>query len=127
VAALALVIAVVLGASGRHECAAEAAFAPRRAADGHVVNAYSVALENHGRGPVSVALSVRAAPADVTVRPAVVELGPGERRQVRLVVSARGLARAGRVEGELLGEVRSGSLVLERQSQPLTILVPEGD
>ncbi len=126
VAALALLVAVVAGRAVVDMSAlAEAAFPPRRAADGHVVSAYSVALENRGRGPVTVALSVRAAPADVTVRPAVVELGPGERRQIRLVVSARGLARAGRVEGELLGEVRRGGEVLERRSQALSIVVPE--
>ncbi|HSD19793.1 MAG TPA: 4Fe-4S dicluster domain-containing protein [Anaeromyxobacter sp.] len=126
VAALALVVAVVAGrAVVDMNALAEAGFPARRAADGHVVNAYSVALENRDRAPVTIALSVSAAPADVSVRPAVVELGPGERRQIRLVVSARGLARAGRVEGELLGEVRRGGEVLERRRQALSIVVPE--
>ena len=52
------------------------------------------------------------------------ELGPGERRQVRLVVSARGLERAGRVPGELVGEVRRDGEV-ERRSQALSLVVPE--
>jgi hypothetical protein len=104
---------------------AEAAFVPRRAADGRVVNVFSVALENRGRGPVTVALSLRAAAAEVTARPDRMELGPGERRQVRLVVSARGLERAGRVPGELVGEVRRDGEVVERRSQALSLVVPE--
>jgi cytochrome c oxidase accessory protein FixG len=126
VAALALVVAVVAGrAIVDMNALAEASFTPRRAADGRVVNAYSVALENRGRDALSIALSVRAAPADVTVRPALVELGPGERRQLRLVVAARGLGRAGRVDGELVGEVRRGGEVVERRGQALAIVVPE--
>ena len=125
-AALVLVVAVVAGrAAIDMNALAEAAFVPRRAADGRVVNVFSVALENRGRGPVTVALSVRAAAADVIARPDRMELGPGERRQVRLVVSARGLERAGRVPGELVGEVRRDGEVVERRSQALSLVVPE--
>ena len=61
----------------------------------------------------------------MTARPDRMELGPGERRQVRLVVSARGLERAGRVPGELVGEVRRDGEVVERRSQALSLVVPE--
>ncbi|WP_242343878.1 4Fe-4S dicluster domain-containing protein [Anaeromyxobacter terrae] len=125
-AALALLVSVVAGrALVDMNALAEAAFTPRRAADGQVVNAFSVALENHGRAPVTVRLALRAGGADVTVRPDVVELGPGARRQVRLVAAARGLDRAGRVTAELVGEVRRGGAVLERRSQEVSIVVPE--
>ena len=51
-AALVLVVAVVAGrAVIDMNALAEAAFVPRRAADGRVVNVFSVALENRGRGP----------------------------------------------------------------------------
>lgn len=125
-AALVLVVAVIAGrAVIDMNALAEAAFVPRRAADGRVVNVFSVALENRGRGPVTVALSLRAAAAEVTARPDRMELGPGERRQVRLVVSARGLERAGRFPGELVGEVRRDGEVVERRSQALSLVVPE--
>ncbi|HEY6004116.1 MAG TPA: 4Fe-4S dicluster domain-containing protein, partial [Anaeromyxobacter sp.] len=43
----------------------EFGFTPRRMPDGRAVNAYSVALENHARAPVTVALALRAPGADV--------------------------------------------------------------
>jgi hypothetical protein len=103
----------------------EDAFAPRRAADGHVVNAFSVALENHGRLPVTVDLAVRAGVAEVAVRPAAVSLGAGERRQVRLVASARGPLAPGRVRAELVGEARAGGDLVERRTQAVSLVVPE--
>ncbi|ABS25430.1 4Fe-4S dicluster domain-containing protein [Anaeromyxobacter sp. Fw109-5] len=125
-AALAVLVAVVAGrAVVDVNALAEPAFAPRRASDGRVVNAYSVALENHGRAPVTVGLALRAGAALVAVRPEVVELGAGERRQVRLVATAQGLDAPGRVAGELVAEVRRGDDVLERRAQELSMVVPE--
>jgi cytochrome c oxidase accessory protein FixG len=124
-AALVLVLAVV---AGRHALdvvvMSDAIFAPRRAADGAAVNAYSVALENRGRAPITVGLAVTAEGAEISVRPEQVALGPGERRQVRLVASARGLA-PGRVTAELVGEARAGEAVLERRVQPVSLVTPE--
>jgi polyferredoxin len=102
----------------------EYGFAPRRAPDGRAVNAYSVALENHARAPVTVALALRAPGAEVAVRPERVSLGPGERRQVRVVAMAGGLG-PGRVRGELsAGVTRDGALV-ETRRQEVALVVPE--
>jgi cytochrome c oxidase accessory protein FixG len=102
---------------------ADPAFGARHAADGRAVNAYSVALENHARQPVSVALAVRAAGAEVQVRPDSVALGALERRQVRLVASARGAA-PGRSPAELVAEARRGGAVVARQSERISLVVP---
>ena len=102
----------------------DARFAPRRTAEGQALNAYSVALENHGRAPVTVALELRAPGGEVAVRPERVSLGGGERRQVRLLATAGGLA-PGRVQGELSAEVTRGGAVLERRSQRVALVVPE--
>jgi hypothetical protein len=88
-----------------------------------VVNAYTVALENHGRAPVTVALALRADGAEVEVRPDRVPLGAGERRQVRVVASARGLA-AGRAQGELSAEASRGGEVVARRSQRIPLEIP---
>jgi hypothetical protein len=102
----------------------EFGFSPRRTPDGRAVNAYSVALENHARAPITVTLALRAPGADVALRPDRVALGPGERRQVRLVATAGGLA-PGRVQGELSADVARGGAVVERRSQRLALVVPE--
>jgi cytochrome c oxidase accessory protein FixG len=126
-ASAALLVAVVVARSLLDLSAVpEAAFRPRRAADGRVVNAYSVALENHGRVPVTVALALalRAAAGEVEVRPKVVDLGPGERRQVRVVASARGLP-PGQSAAQLSAEARRGDEVVARRTQPVPIFAPE--
>jgi len=125
-ASAALLVAVVLARSLLDLSAVpEAAFRPRRAADGRVVNAYSVALENHGRAPVKVALALRAGTGEVQVevRPQLVDLGPGERRQVRVVASARGLP-PGQNAAQLSAEARRGDAVVARSMQPVPIFVP---
>jgi cytochrome c oxidase accessory protein FixG len=124
--ALAMLLAVLVGRSvlGMN-AVAEDAFRPRRAPDGRVVNAYSVALENRGREPLTVALALAAGGAEVALRPASVELGPGERRQVRLVASARGLEAPGRVPAELSGEARAAGGVVARRSQRVPLVAPE--
>jgi cytochrome c oxidase accessory protein FixG len=125
-AAVAMLVAVVAGRAVLDMNAVpEDAFAPRRAADGHVLNAFSVALENHGRRPLTVDLAVRAASADVSVRPGSVSLAAGERRQVRLVASARGSLAPGRVRAELVGEARAGGDLVERRTQAVSLVVPE--
>jgi hypothetical protein len=122
--AAALLVAVVAARSLLDLSAVpEEAFRPRRTADGRVVNAYSVALENRGRDPVTVALAVRAAGAEVQVRPERVPLGPGERRQVRVVASARGLG-PGRAPVELSAEASRGEAIVARRAQRVPMFVP---
>jgi cytochrome c oxidase accessory protein FixG len=101
----------------------ELGFAPRRTPDGLAVNAYSVALENHGRAPVTVALALAASGGAVAVRPEAVPLGAGERRQVRVLASARGLP-PGEAEARLTAEARRGDEVVARRTQPVPFLVP---
>jgi cytochrome c oxidase accessory protein FixG len=101
----------------------ELGFAPRRTPDGAAVNAYSVALENHGRTPVAVALSLAAPGGTATLRPETVTLGAGERRQVRVLASARGLS-PGEATGELTAVARSGAEVVSRRSQPVPLAIP---
>jgi cytochrome c oxidase accessory protein FixG len=106
----------------------EAAFSPRRTPDGRVLNAYTVSLENRGRGPVEVGLSLRpeaGAAGEVALRPDRVELAAGERRQVRLLATARGLP-PGRAPAALELEVRAGGAVVERTRAALPLVAPEG-
>jgi cytochrome c oxidase accessory protein FixG len=102
----------------------ELAVRPRRTADGRVLNAYSVALGNRGREPLTVTLAVAAPGAEVSVRPERVELGPGERRQVRLVTAARGLA-PGVLRAELSAEARRAGAPAERRTQAIALVAPE--
>jgi cytochrome c oxidase accessory protein FixG len=125
-ASLALLVAVVAGRTLLDVNAmAEAAFAPRRGEDGRVVNAYQVSLANHGRGPLSVALELRAPGAETVLRPAAVSLAPGERRQVRVVASTRGLESPGRVPAELVAVAEAAPGRARRQVAPVSIVVPE--
>jgi cytochrome c oxidase accessory protein FixG len=105
---------------------AEPVFRARRTADGRVLNAYSVALENHGRRPVTVRLALRPERerGAVTLRPDVVELAAGERRQVRLLATARALP-PGRLDAALEAEVHAGGSVVERREAALSLVVPE--
>ncbi len=102
----------------------EASFAPRRTPDGKVLNAYSVALENHGRSPVTVALALEAPGVEIAVRPEVVALAAGERRQLRVVASARGLG-PGRVQAVLSANARSSGGAIERRAERVAIVAPE--
>lgn len=103
-----------------------AAFAPRRAADGAVVTAFELALDNRGDAAVSVALAARpeAGGGEVTVRPASVALAAREARQVRLLATARGLA-PGAARVALTLEIREGDRVVERRATELSISPPE--
>ena len=64
------------------------AFTPRRAASGQAVNAFQLALENRSRSAMEVRLGLEVADIVFDVRPAVVQLLPGEHR--RLTVVAEG-------------------------------------
>jgi cytochrome c oxidase accessory protein FixG len=124
-ACAALLVAVVAGRSlVELVVVADDAFATRRAPDGKVLAAYGVALENHGRGPVEVALAVALPGAQVTVRPERIALGPGEHRQVRVLATARGLA-AGRADGTLVAETRAADGTTERRTERIVIAAPE--
>jgi cytochrome c oxidase accessory protein FixG len=98
-------------------------YRPRRGADGRVVNAYSVALENHARAPVTVALALEASRAQIQVRPERVELASLERRQVRVVASAVGLD-PGRSTVQLRAEARRNGEVIARREHRVPILAP---
>jgi polyferredoxin len=98
-------------------------FAPRRTPDGAAVSAYSVALENHGRAPVTVALSLSAPGGAVAVRPEAVSLAAGERRQVRVLASSRGLP-PGDSTATLTAVARRGPEVVSRRTQPVRLVVP---
>jgi cytochrome c oxidase accessory protein FixG len=126
VASIALLAAVVAGRELLDLSAVpELGFAPRRTPDGAAVNAFSVALENHGRVPVTVALSLAAPGARATLRPETVPLGGGERRQVRVVASVRGLP-PGRAQAVLGAQARHGGEVLAFEEERVPIVVPGG-
>ncbi|HEX9242035.1 MAG TPA: 4Fe-4S dicluster domain-containing protein [Anaeromyxobacter sp.] len=103
----------------------ELGFAPRRTPEGAAVNAFSVALENHGRAPVTVALSLAAPGARASLRPESVPLAGGERRQVRVLASVQGLP-AGRAQAVLGAEARRGAEVLARAEERIPFVVPGG-
>ena len=74
------------------EAMADPSFVPRRVADGRAIDAYAVAVENRSRAPMRVALAITADGRPLELRPDLLELAPGERRQVRVVATARDLA-----------------------------------
>ncbi|MFT3917127.1 MAG: 4Fe-4S binding protein [Anaeromyxobacteraceae bacterium] len=103
---------------------ADAAFRTRRAADGRVLAAYSVALENRGRAAADVSLAMAAGGEALELHPATLSLAAGERRQFRVVATARTLA-PGLAHGELVAEARwSDAHPPERRSRPLAITTP---
>lgn len=126
VATAALLAAVVAGRALLDVSAIpDAGFLPRAGADGSAVNAYSVGIENHGREPVTVSLGLAAPGGDVTIRPDRIDLASGERRQVRLVATARGFP-PGRVQASLSAEARAGEAIVDRRTERIPIVVPEG-
>ena len=64
--------------------------------------------------------------ASLEVAPAAIALSPGERRQVRVVATARGLP-PGVQAGELVAEARRAgeTLAFERTRRSLALVVPE--
>jgi polyferredoxin len=70
---------------------ASAAVAPSLSPDGSARNVFDVALENRAHQGVAVRLALALPPGvEGTLRPDAVELGPGEHKRVRVVVTARG-------------------------------------
>jgi cytochrome c oxidase accessory protein FixG len=109
----------------------DAATSPRRAADGRIVNAFVLVLENRARFGVEVALSLQATGAsETTLRPDRVPLAPGELRRLRLVASARGLEGAGAIPATLTAAVSGAAdsaagAPAARSFTPLSLVVPE--
>ncbi len=123
--AAALLVAVVAGRALLDlGVVSDDAFPTRRARDGKVLAAWGVALENHARVPVEVGLGVSVPGAEVSVRPERVALAAGERRHVRVLATARGLA-AGRADGTLVAEARVAGGRTERRTERVVIAVPE--
>lgn len=136
-AALALAAGVVLSGAllagvvaGRGPVELEAAPDPRvrarRAAGGEAVNVFLVRLESRRRGPVEVRLAMEpgAAGGALAISPAQVALAPGERRQVRVRVTAGGLP-PGRARVRIVGEVRAGERPLGREDVEVSLVIPE--
>jgi polyferredoxin len=99
-------------------------FAARRAPTGEVWNGYTLALENRGRTPLALSLSVEAAGLAVSLRPDLVMLAPGEHQRVRVLAAIRGLAAG---EGPRRGEVvvRAAGEGAPSARRPLTLASPE--
>jgi len=89
-------------------------FVPRLGPDGRVVNAYEVALENRGRGPVHLVLALSPERGEASVSPARVDLAAGEHRRVLLVASATGLGPGPVVQAELTATGPGGDSVRAR-------------
>jgi cytochrome c oxidase accessory protein FixG len=106
---------------------ADPAFVPRRAADGRVVNAFALVLENRGRQPrdVRLAVALPGTGAVASVRPEQVTLAPGEIRRLRAIVTAEGGALHGPNAAALVAEVGADGGHPERVSSTLTFVAPE--
>ncbi len=119
----ALLASVIAGRSalelGAHP---EGAFTARRGEDGRIVNAFTVELENRTRGPVAVSLRLEG-PGELEFRPDRFSLGPGERRHVRALASARGLP-PGRMRARLVGEARDDGRLLATEAAEVSIVIP---
>ena len=72
-----------------------------------------------------VALGLECDPAArLALHPDRASLGPGERRSMRVLASARGLG-AGRTRVRLVGEIRAGERLLGREVAELSMVIPE--
>jgi polyferredoxin len=108
-ASLALTVVVAVERSPLELTVTSTGDPPRRLPGGETYQAIGVALENRGRTPLVLALSVTAPGVTARLRPDALTLGPGEHRRLRLVVEARGLE--GRAVG---GELRAEAAAPER-------------
>jgi len=75
--------------------------AVHRTASGESYHALTLALENRGRDPLHLALSLRGPGLEARLRPDAVVLAPGEHRRLDLVVMARGVGYERPVAAEL--------------------------
>ncbi len=89
-------------------------FQPRLSPDGRVVNVYELALENRGRAPVRLALSLVPERGEATVSPDHADLAPGEPRRVQLVATATGLGAGPVVHGDVVARAPGGDTVRAR-------------
>ncbi|HYG67561.1 MAG TPA: 4Fe-4S dicluster domain-containing protein, partial [Anaeromyxobacteraceae bacterium] len=122
-ASVALLAGFVTGRSGLGLNAIAAdGFAPRRGADGRVVNVYAVSLENRRGERLDVSLALEVGEAGASLRPARVALAPGERKTVRVVATAAGAA--GVIPATLRAEA-AGPGGPERADVALSFFVPE--
>jgi len=65
---------------------------PRWSADGTVVNAFAVALENRGRTPARLRLVLEVPGSSAALRPDEVALAPGEHRAMTVIATVQGIA-----------------------------------
>jgi cytochrome c oxidase accessory protein FixG len=99
-------------------------FPARRSADGQMVNAYQLSVENRRREPLLLELSARSAAGPVSMRPAQVTLQPGEHRAVRVFVHATLPAGSSAADVEI--SARSQALPVETVSKHISFkVVPE--
>jgi cytochrome c oxidase accessory protein FixG len=89
-------------------------FSPRLAPDGRVVNAYEVSVENRGRAPVALVLSLAPVRGEARVSPDRIELAAGEHRRVLVVASATGLGPGPVVDATLTATSGTGDTVRAR-------------
>ncbi|HET8725260.1 MAG TPA: 4Fe-4S dicluster domain-containing protein [Anaeromyxobacteraceae bacterium] len=89
-------------------------FTPRLSPEGRVVAAYDVSVENRGRAPVSLRLSLAPATGEATLSPDRMDLAPGEHRKVRVVASAAGLGPGPVVDAVLSARAAGGDTVHAR-------------
>lgn len=125
VAALGLTAAVAADRQPLEVTLSGSDFAPRRTAAGEVYNALTLAVENRGREPLALALSVSArgaaSGATFELRPDAVRLAPGEHRRVRVMAVGRGLPPgAASLPARLVATSSSGAVA----TRELTLTVP---
>jgi cytochrome c oxidase accessory protein FixG len=121
-ASLALTVAVAADRSPLEvTVTASGDFRPRSTPGGEIWNGLTVVLENRGREPLDVKLTVRAQVGEVLLRPEHVALGPGEHRRVRVLAVARGLGAVPRaVPAELSATARGAAA-----TRAVSLTVPE--
>ncbi len=125
VAALGLTAAVAADRQPLEVTLAGSDFAPRRTAAGEVYNALTLALENRGREPLVLALSVSvpgAVGATFELRPDTVRLAAGEHRRLRVMAVGRGLPPGAASLPTRLSATSTGGAGATRE---LTLTVPE--
>ncbi len=124
VAALGLTAAVAADRQALEVTVSGSDFAPRRTEAGEVYNALTLSLENRGREPLVLALSVSARAARgaaFELRPSAVALAPGEHRRLRVMLVGRGLPPgAASLPARLVAAASSGP----GTTRELTLTVP---